>query len=101
MLRVQDALKQLERFSQHIRCTIQSHMKLLHSFRPATFRLQGLKLPVLFVENGLFGIEHQAIGRIHDGTSMQDSRDSSERYQTVSKGVRPAQAHHSGLPRYF
>jgi hypothetical protein len=31
---------------------------------------------VLLVENGLFGIEHQAIGRIHDDTSMQDSHDS-------------------------
>jgi hypothetical protein len=64
-------------------------MKLLHGFRPATFQLQSLKLPVLLVENGLFGIEHQAIGRTHNSTSMQDSRDSGARYQRESGRRKP------------
>ncbi len=45
-------------------------MKLLHGFRPSTFLLQDLKFPMLLIENGLFGIKHQAIGRTHKSTSM-------------------------------
>jgi len=62
-------------------------MELLHSFRPTTFLLQGLKFSVLLVENDLFGIEHQAIGRTHKSTSMQD--DSCARYQSIFHRRKP------------
>jgi hypothetical protein len=64
-------------------------MKLLHGFRPTPFLLQDLKLPMLLIENGLFGIEHQAIGRTHKSTSMQDNCDSTARYQSVSERRKP------------
>jgi hypothetical protein len=64
-------------------------MKLLHSFRPTTFLLQNLKLPVLLIEDGLFRIKHQAIGRTHNSTSIQDDCHSSARYQTVSDRRNP------------
>lgn len=64
-------------------------MKLLHGFRPTPFLLQDLKLPMLLIENGLFGIEHQAIGRTHKSTSMQDNCDSTARYQSVSERRNP------------
>ncbi len=64
-------------------------MKLLHSLWPTTFLLQDLKLPMLLIENGLFGIEHQAIGRTHKSTSMQDNCDSTARYQSVSERRKP------------
>lgn len=64
-------------------------MKLLHGFRPTAFLLQDLKLPMLLIENGLFGIEHQAIGRTHKSTSMQDNCDSTARYQSVSERRKP------------
>ena len=64
-------------------------MKLLHRLRPATFLLQDLKLPMLLIENGLFGIEHQAIGRTHKSTSMEDVCDSFARYQSASHGRKP------------
>ena len=56
-------------------------MKLLHGFRPTAFFLQDLKLPMLLIENGLFGIKHQAIGRSHKNTSMKDVCDFVARYQ--------------------
>ena len=64
-------------------------MKLLHSLWPTTFLLQDLKLPMLLIENGLFGIEHQAIGRTHKSTSMEDVCDSFARYQSASHGCKP------------
>ncbi len=64
-------------------------MKLLHGFRPTPFLLQDLKLPMLLIENGLFGIEHQAIGRTHKSTSMQDNCDSIARYQSASERRKP------------
>ena len=64
-------------------------MKLLHGFRPTPFLLQDLKLPMLLIENGLFGIEHQAIGRTHESTSMQDNCDSIARYQSASERRKP------------
>ena len=64
-------------------------MKLLHGFRPTPFLLQDLKFPMLLIENGLFGIEHQAIGRTQKSTSMQDYCDSTARYQSVSERRKP------------
>lgn len=64
-------------------------MKLLHGFRPTSFLLQDLKLPMLLIENGLFGIEHQAIGRTHKSTSMQDNCELTARYQRVSERHKP------------
>lgn len=64
-------------------------MKLLHGFGPTTFLLQDLKLSVLLIEDGLFGIEHQAIGRTHKSTSMEDMCDSVARYQSASHGRKP------------
>ncbi len=64
-------------------------MKLLHGFRPTPFLLQDLKLPMLLIENGLFGIEHQAIGRTHKSTSMQQNCDSIARYQSASERRKP------------
>lgn len=64
-------------------------MKLLHGFRPTPFLLQDLKFPMLLIENGLFGIEHQAIGRTHKSTSIQDNCDSTARYQSVSERRKP------------
>jgi hypothetical protein len=78
---LQDPFKQLQRFPQHIRRAAQGDMKLLHSFPPTTFLLQCLKFAVLLVENDLFGIKHQAIGRTHKSTSMQD--DFCARYQSI------------------
>ena len=65
-------------------------MELLHSFRPTAFLLQDLKFPVLLIQNGLFGIEHQAIGRTHEDTSMQDRCDSRARYQSIFKRRKPS-----------
>ena len=64
-------------------------MKLLHGFRPTPFLLQDLKFPMLLIENRLFGIEHQAIGRTHKSTSIQDNCDSTARYQSVSERRKP------------
>jgi hypothetical protein len=61
----------------------------LHGFGPTAFLLQNLKFPVLLVEDGLFGIEHQAIGWTHGSTSMQDVCDSVARYQSASRGRKP------------
>lgn len=64
-------------------------MKLLHGFRPTSLLLQDLKFPMLLIENGLFGIEHQAIGRTHKSTSMQNNCDPAARYQSASRGRKP------------
>ena len=64
-------------------------MKLLHGFRPTPFLLQDLKFPMLLIENGLFGIKHQAIGRTHKSTSLQDHCDLMARYQSISGGRKP------------
>ena len=64
-------------------------MKLLHGFRPTPFLLQDLKFPMLLIENGLFGIKHQAIGRTHRNTSLQNYCDSMARYQSISGGRKP------------
>jgi hypothetical protein len=61
----------------------------LHGFRPTPLLLQDLKFPMLLIENGLFGIEHQAIGRTHENTSMQDDCDRPARYQSVSCRRKP------------
>lgn len=47
-------------------------MKLLHGFRPTTFLVQNLNLPMLLSKNGLSDIGHQAIGRTRKRTFMQD-----------------------------
>ena len=59
-------------------------MKLVHGFRPTSLLLQDLKFPMLLIENGLFGIEHQAIGRTHKSTSMKNYCGSGARYQSSS-----------------
>ena len=43
---------------------------------------------MLLIENGLFGIEHQAIGRTHKSTSMQKVV-TLARYQSVSSTRKP------------
>ena len=64
-------------------------MKLLHGFRPTPFLLQDLKFPMLLIENRLFGIEHQAIGRTHKSTSMKQNCDLIARYQSASERRKP------------
>lgn len=64
-------------------------MKLLHGFCPTAFLLQDLKLSVLLIEDGLFGIKHQGISRTHKSTSMEDVCDSVARYQSASRGRKP------------
>lgn len=64
-------------------------MKLVHGFGPAAFLLQDLKLAVLLIEDGLFGIEDQAIGRAHKITSMENMCASVARYQSSSRGRKP------------
>ena len=64
-------------------------MELLHGFRPTAFLLQDLKFSMLLIEDGLFGIEHQAIGRTHKSTSMENVCESVARYQSASRGRKP------------
>ena len=64
-------------------------MKLLHGFAPTAFLLQDLKLTVLLIEDGLFGIEDQAIGRAHKNTSMKNVCDANARYQSASHRRKP------------
>ncbi len=64
-------------------------MKLLHGLGPTAFFLQDLKLSVLLIQDHLFGIEHQGIGRTHKSTSMEDVYDSVARYQSASCGCKP------------
>ena len=64
-------------------------MKLLHGFGPTALFLQDLKLSVLLIEDGLFGIEDQAIGRAHKNTSKDNVCESIARYQSDSRGRKP------------
>jgi hypothetical protein len=64
-------------------------MELLHGFRPTPLLFQGLKFSMLFIEDGLFRIEHQTIGRTHKSTSMQNVCDSVASYQSASDGRKP------------
>ncbi len=75
-------------------------MKLLHGFRPTAFLLQNLKFPMLLIENGLFGIEHQTIGRAHKYTSMEDVCDSITRYQSSSHRRKPSILGMWGKPQF-
>jgi len=76
-MRLDDSFKQLERVAQEIRRTMHRRLKLLHGFDPLAFFLERLKPAVLLLENGLFGVEHQTIGRIHAAPLLCDGR----RYQ--------------------
>ncbi len=64
-------------------------MKLLHGFGPAALLLQDLELAVLFIEDGLFGIEDQAIGRAHKNTSKDNMCQWVARYQSDSHARKP------------
>lgn len=71
-------------------------MKLLHGFRPTTFLLQRLKLSMLFVEDGLFRLKHQAICWTHDITSMEDVCDRLHAIKVVPMRAIPPFRLHTG-----
>ena len=53
----QDALQHTERFIQEIGSATHRRLKLLHGFTPPSLSLELLEAPMLFVEDGLFGIK--------------------------------------------
>ena len=53
-------------------------LELLHRFDQLAFFLERLKAAMLLLQNGLFGIEHQTIERIHAALR-------SIRWQTVAE----------------
>lgn len=44
---------------------------------------------MLLIQNGLFRIEHQAIGRTHEITSIKVDVTLGARYQSISAGRKP------------
>ena len=63
-------------------------MKLLHGFRPATLLPKDLKFPMLLIEYRLLCIEHEAIDRTHNKTSINNGA-LEARYQTISDRRKP------------
>lgn len=94
--RVEDPLQQLDRLCEHIRRATQRDMKLLHGFRPTTLFLQSLKLAMLFVEDGLFRLKHQAVCWTHDITSMEDVCDRLHAIKIFSRRAIPPFRLHTG-----
>ena len=76
-------------------------MKLLHGFGPPAFLLQDLKFSVLLIEDGLFGIEDQAIGGAHKITSMENVCESIARYQSGSRGRKPTNLGRWRMPQRY
>lgn len=94
--RLEDPFQQLDRLREHIRRATQSDMKLLHGFRPPSLLLQDLKLSMLFVEDGLFGLKHQAVCWTHDITSMKDVVDKPHAIKSISRRAIPPFRFHTG-----
>lgn len=94
--RLEDPFQQLDRLREHIRRATQSDMKLLHGFRPTPRLLQRLKLSMLFVEDGLFRLKHQAVRWTHDITSMEDVCDRLHAIKIVSRRAIPPFRPHTG-----
>ena len=64
-MRLKNTLQQVEGITQQIGRAMHRGLKLLHRLGPLAFLLEDLKPAVLFFQDGLFGIEHQTIRRIH------------------------------------
>ena len=64
-MRLNYAFEQFQGIVQKIRRAIHGRLELLHRFDPFPLLLEHLKSTVLFLQDGLFGIEHQAVRRIH------------------------------------
>lgn len=82
------ALQQLDGFVQKIHGAAQRDLELLHRLRPASFPPEKLKPAMLFIEDGLFCIEHKTISRAHVPTS--DGR-GSHRIRPWRRFASPAQ----------
>lgn len=65
LLFFQDALQHTEGFIQEVGGATHRRLKLLHGFTPLPLSLEFLETPMLFVEDGLFGIEQQTVQRVH------------------------------------
>ena len=76
-MRLDDSFEQIEGIAQEIRRTVHRGLKLLHGLDPLAFFLERLKPAMLLLQDGLFGVEHQTIGRIHAVPLLCDGR----RYQ--------------------
>lgn len=73
-MRLDDTFKQFQRIAQQVGRAMHGGLELLHRLGPLTFSLECLKPAVLFFENGLFGIEHQTVRRIHAHTPSVELR---------------------------
>ena len=65
---LKDTLKQVEGIAQEIGRAMHRGLKLLHRLNPPAFLLEGLKPAVLFLQDGLLGIQQQTVRRIHAQT---------------------------------
>lgn len=64
-MRRKHTFEQFQGIAQQIRGAMHRRLELLHRLDPFPLLLERLKPAVLFFQNGLFGIEHQAVRRIH------------------------------------
>lgn len=64
-MRRNHTFEQFQGIAQQIRGAVHRRLELLHRLDPFSLFLERLKTAVLFLQNGLFGIEHQAVRRIH------------------------------------
>lgn len=64
-MRLNHTFEQLQRIVQEIRGAMHRRLELLHRLGPLPLLLEDLKPAMLFFQDGLFGIEHQTVRRIH------------------------------------
>ena len=60
-----DAFQQSERFVQEVGGATHRSLKLLHGFGPLLLLLELLEPSILFMKDGLFGIEYQTVQFAH------------------------------------
>ena len=62
---VQGLVKDAERFIEEISCAAHGHMNLLESLFPPAFLVKHLKASMMLIQDRLFRIEYETIGRGH------------------------------------
>ena len=70
VMRFKGFVKDSEGFIEEVCRAAHGHMNLLERLLPSSFRVQGLKTAMMFVQDRLFRIEHETIDGGHGCLSI-------------------------------